>query len=429
MRAVAVGAAALLMVSGLTTTGFATETTGTPELREQSAIQSIVVEGHGTVSMSPEESEDLRAYLASEGANVSADEVAALRAQGSFSALVGAVADEYTDLYAGAALEVTERADAWILFTEQPPPAVLAQVAELPMTVEIRWGAPATMTELEAATAAALEGVSLARPDATLIAFSAPDGSALTVQYGDDASREDATVTAELTDAARTAVVDEMDDGLLPVPVEVEYDPDAEAETLANEVFGGGILRLASNHAAHCTAGFTGVRNGLRGVMTARHCDDLLRFGANPGWIRFIGVGSQTPAGNWIDLQFHRTLPGTQATNKFRATAQNGFRYATGASDPVLGQSVCKWGMTSGYTCSTVYSTNVCYKPIGLMYCGLFATAGNIASPGDSGGPFFQGTTARGLTSGSGVLDGARRTLATKISMAQTYMGTRVLTG
>lgn len=71
------------------------------------------------------------------------------------------------------------------------------------------------------------------------------------------------------------------------------------------------------------------------------------------------------------------------------------------AADPYVNLYVCKSGSTTGLTCGYVYGVNetVCYAQ-GCVH-GL-ARSNAYAAPGDSGGSWFNGGTALGLTSGGG---------------------------
>ncbi len=70
----------------------------------------------------------------------------------------------------------------------------------------------------------------------------------------------------------------------------------------------------------------------------------------------------------------------------------------------VVGQSVCKYGVTSGYTCGTVemktyqpsWITNANPVFVLVVNCGA-----DIVDGGDSGGPVFYNYTAYGIVSGS----------------------------
>ncbi|MBU7599334.1 S1 family peptidase [Streptomyces sp. P38-E01] len=74
----------------------------------------------------------------------------------------------------------------------------------------------------------------------------------------------------------------------------------------------------------------------------------------------------------------------------------------TGAGNPSVGQSVCRFGSTTGHHCGTVLALNQTINyPEGTV-TGLFRT--NLcAEPGDTGGPVLAGGTALGiLVGGSG---------------------------
>jgi len=78
-----------------------------------------------------------------------------------------------------------------------------------------------------------------------------------------------------------------------------------------------------------------------------------------------------------------------------------GYQDITGAADPYAGLSVCKSGSTTGLTCGSVTQTGmtICYAQ-GCVYNMAESTA--YVQPGDSGGAWFAGGTAVGITSGMG---------------------------
>ena len=86
----------------------------------------------------------------------------------------------------------------------------------------------------------------------------------------------------------------------------------------------------------------------------------------------------------------YTNYPGTVAGNQDITTAANAF----------VGESVSRTGSTTGTHSGTVQALNVTvrYQGGGVVR-GLVQT--NVcAEPGDSGGPFYDGTKALGLTSG-----------------------------
>lgn len=74
----------------------------------------------------------------------------------------------------------------------------------------------------------------------------------------------------------------------------------------------------------------------------------------------------------------------------------------TGAGDAVVGQSICKSGSTTGVTCGTVQATNVTVNYAEGSVYGTVQTD-VCTQPGDSGGSWFSGSTAIGITSGGTV--------------------------
>jgi len=78
-----------------------------------------------------------------------------------------------------------------------------------------------------------------------------------------------------------------------------------------------------------------------------------------------------------------------------------GFQDIWAAADPYYGLYVCKSGSTTGVTCGYVYATGVtiCYAQ-GCV--GGLAQSNAYAAAGDSGGSWFNGGYAIGLTSGGG---------------------------
>ncbi|MGB3443154.1 MAG: S1 family peptidase [Actinophytocola sp.] len=78
-----------------------------------------------------------------------------------------------------------------------------------------------------------------------------------------------------------------------------------------------------------------------------------------------------------------------------------GYQDINGAADPYVGLSVCKSGSTTGLTCGQVTQVGItiCYSQ-GCVYNMAESTA--YVQPGDSGGAWFAGGTAIGITSGMG---------------------------
>lgn len=161
----------------------------------------------------------------------------------------------------------------------------------------------------------------------------------------------------------------------------------------ADELAARGGMPYGSNY---CTGGFivesTAV-SGRWGILTARHCDSA------PGSYDGSTVGLQ----DWLtnrDLRVARLSGGGGVTSQFQATA-GGFRTVSTFGMPTVGQNICKWGGTTGYSCDTIAASGHCSTfYMGVTFCGLYKTSNNNVIPGDSGGPWFFNYHAYGITSG-----------------------------
>lgn len=88
-------------------------------------------------------------------------------------------------------------------------------------------------------------------------------------------------------------------------------------------------------------------------------------------------------------------------------------------ANPVVGQTLCKYGKTTGYTCDTTYLDNQCRD----TYCDMMTLVSRKASGGDSGGPWFWSTTAYGVHSGWVTIWGVARDMFTPINSGLSALG------
>jgi hypothetical protein len=143
-----------------------------------------------------------------------------------------------------------------------------------------------------------------------------------------------------------------------------------------------------------CTLGFNVRQNGTYYFLTAGGCAQAgLTLYADPGLT--VELGTVVAVTNvavglvrYVDPQVER--PGS-------VRLYPGSQDIASAGSPVVGQSVCRSGPTTGVRCGTVTAVNVTVRfPEGTI-TGLART--NIcAEPGDTpGAPYFSGTTAIGL--------------------------------
>ena len=179
-----------------------------------------------------------------------------------------------------------------------------------------------------------------------------------------------------------------LPDNVKVITVEAMGKPDAD-------IYGG--LPLSD-----CTSGFA-VRqpDGLNGITTAAHCSNSQSYSGTS-----LTFKNQLYSGSY-DIQWH-TAPGFTVTNKIQVSSSGSTRNITATkhrNNQVIGGYVCKYGMTSGYTCGYISDKNYCpawVPSCATTYILVDNTAGysDLSSAGDSGGPWFLVNTAYGTHSG-----------------------------
>jgi len=191
-------------------------------------------------------------------------------------------------------------------------------------------------------------------------------------------------VLVSTTDKARTQARLQANAGLAVREVRDLIRPSAD-------IYGGVTL-------SGCTAGFT-VRNsgGTTGIATAAHCGNTQSYtGINLPYV----TGRQY---HNVDTQWH-TTPGLADVGKFKSgatTTRNVTGQATYAGVPT-GAWICKYGKETGHRCGELTSKSISpsYVPKGGMFGRITKCDTDLATPGDSGGPVFNGGIAVGIHSG-----------------------------
>jgi streptogrisin C len=165
------------------------------------------------------------------------------------------------------------------------------------------------------------------------------------------------------------------------------------------ETVKGGKQFYDPNGNDNCTTGFTARRNGVLGVVTARHCPDNLQYVGVPGVTTFVANASNS-ANGIIDLQFHRTNAPHNTVAKFRYGGPDDEATVLNVLNPVDNQTVCVHGIQTQNACSEVLNPNTCFDATtSLTYCGQVIMKDWITGGGDSGGPWFFLNTAFGIHS------------------------------
>ncbi|MGK5530391.1 S1 family peptidase [Streptomyces sp. URMC 129] len=168
--------------------------------------------------------------------------------------------------------------------------------------------------------------------------------------------------------------------------------------TLQRYIAGGDAIYASAGW--RCSLGFNVLIGSAYYFLTAGHCTEgFPDWYSNSSQTTYLGptTGSSFPTNDYGIVRYDNTTiskPGT--VNLYNGTTRD----ITGSANPVNGQAVQRSGSTTGLRSGSVTGLNytVNYGGGDIVY-GLTRT--NVcAEPGDSGGPFFSGNTALGLTSG-----------------------------
>ncbi|MCY4417911.1 MAG: S1 family peptidase [Chloroflexi bacterium] len=167
------------------------------------------------------------------------------------------------------------------------------------------------------------------------------------------------------------------------------------------DIYGGLAL-------SRCTSGF-GVKDssGTKGITTAGHCYDTLHYDGL--WIPHQEGTFQKSH----DVQWH-TAPDFTVKNKIKVgTNTRSITSTRSRNSQSVGNYVCKYGKTTGYTCGNIVDKNFqftdersdCDDPGNCQWKATWIKVHkdgvNLSEGGDSGGPWFSKYTAYGTHSRS----------------------------
>ncbi|KRA39101.1 MULTISPECIES: hypothetical protein [unclassified Nocardioides] len=331
---------------------------------------------------------------------------------------------------AGISSDADSSYNYYIQLVSAPDEKVLNELKALNGITEIRFGGIKLDGDAQAtASSAALRA--LGELDVAVSGVGSAGlndaGSGIKVKFASsqDLTTEDLDrVLAVLTATVRKAT------GNQDLQVEVQLVDAESRNLLANTVIGG--RDLWSGGLVQCTGGFTAVRNGVRGMVTARHCPDTMTYRNVAGIIQYVDHAD--PSGtDVVDLQFHRTLSGHTTDNRFQwSETTTDLRSVLSWANPVDNQFVCANGILSGFDCTNVDDPDTCFSadwpgPTGIVQiCRIATTTTNIIDHTDSGGPWFSANTAIGITSGFN--SSADTSFFTRIRALPVYLHADVLT-
>jgi streptogrisin D len=161
------------------------------------------------------------------------------------------------------------------------------------------------------------------------------------------------------------------------------------AGTFTPLIAGGDALRGGGYR---CSLGFNVRISGLDYFLTAGHCTNLVGTWTTPG---ATTVASSFPGDDYGLARYTSNTSRTGDVDRYNGVPQD----IVTAGSAYVGQTVQRSGSTSGLHGGIVTGLNQTVRYAQGTVRGLVRTT-VCAEPGDSGGPFFAGTVALGLTSG-----------------------------
>jgi hypothetical protein len=278
-----------------------------------------------------------------------------------------------------------------LLTGTEPVPARNVRAGGLTVPIVFRTGAGATHQAIVAAIQSHQAAIRASLKVPPGMGVDPRTGELVVVASAADLAREGA-------DALRSRLAT-----LTGVPVRIQPQGREHRDLVA----GGARVegRTADGGRDACTTGFVVTDGVRRGVATAGHCPDILRYsdpeeGEVP--LRFVGEWG----GVSQDVQIHESSRAAHplffadpAQRSARTLLSWRSRKSTRAGD-----AVCHRGETSGYSCSEVELID--YAPPGDLCNGPCAPVwvtvrGPACKGGDSGGPVFSGAVAFGILKGA----------------------------
>ncbi|WP_244931477.1 S1 family peptidase [Nocardioides sp. W7] len=390
-------------------------------------LDSLLVEGTGQpVEVSKALAQDAEQYSSqADGEPLTAQDAGM---QNEFALAATEIELAHPDLFVHARVVVEgdkSEADFLIELTSRPSEDIIATLSKISGNTEVTFGGPALTSDATTAASGAALRALREFDEVTGIGASLNEArSGIEVTFNPRAQISDnelTTIHAAVTKAAREA-------SSLP-DLEVELrGVDAEPMTWTNNVVGGRGTYLGGVH--DCTTGFTAVRGGQHGFVTARHCYNNVTYRNVGGIIDFV-ANAVADNGNLIDLQFHRTLSPHNTLPQFQWRAANELRTVTSMANPPDNAIICLNAWTVQYVCAQVVTPERCINGawpetgVPVTVCRLAQTWQTIDNLGDSGGPWFNGGTAFGIHNGHN----SEGSLLTRIGAVEARLSANLMMG
>lgn len=316
------------------------------------------------------------------------------------------------DRYASSEWGAVGESSAWVSFTGAEDSKVADLFADLPVKVEVRFGAKLSEAEAEEIRHEAMSELLATGTFSQLVGETDPTAGSVRIQY----ELKDGEVADSVIARAVSAVVKSSEKAEIDV-VEATEDISTDPELIR----GGTSI-------SGCTAGFNIRILGspqYKGFVTAAHCPNAA---GTPSGSTYGTVHRGQHAGAYGEVQKHSSSD--PLIGNTIIIAPSSYRSITSVVYPSAGQSICNYGKTrSAHSCTTV-------RQVGLaFYANIDGTStyisrmvqsnGAFTNPGDSGGPWFVNNSAVGIHYGK---FGGYSTFS-QAGFAQSVLSIAIITG
>lgn len=338
--------------------------------------------------------------------------LAVLNRQEVTGAFVAGLAETYPNTFGGAWTGDGPNDELSVRFVGPVPSEAQAQAKEQGIAVTFIGGAKQSLTEIQARAD---------RVHADLVDHGFPEiASGILIQT------ENIVATAMRPQGNKLRDQDLLN-GLSPESlasdVEITFADGPIVEL--HDTYGGDRVFVSGGDA--CTSGFTVYRGTEKGVTSAGHCSFINRYRQENGF-EFGLQWRNAHEGTWGDFEWY-TSPTSTVFPRFYSNTGIGRdqKAVAGAATIVARNQYCMFGRNSGYHCDEVRLTSVSVTSEGKTYSKLVATNREQGMPGDSGGPWFIGTTAVGTFSGAATFQGIRSDFFAKADYLDEAISVNVL--
>jgi streptogrisin B len=149
-----------------------------------------------------------------------------------------------------------------------------------------------------------------------------------------------------------------------------------------------------------CSLGFNVKKSGAYYFLTAGHCGKVEpKWWTSSSHSTFLGntTGYTFPGKDYAIVQYASAYVSSSSMDK---TGKVGSQDITSAANAYVNEPVSRRGSTTGIHTGKVTALNVTVHYLGAGTVRGLTQTNVCAEPGDSGGPFYNGTIGLGLTSG-----------------------------